>query len=1364
MIKITCRVVIVFVLIALNGFVNAQSKNVIKLKSGEYELNPNIDKIKMSDFESMKYEDSYFLYVHFEKIPTDAVKATLKNNGVELLEYVPNNSFMVKVSASVQIQDLKQYAIDGVYLILPEFKMSNDVAFQNYPLHALNGDKIKLVVQNFASASSSEMENYYGILGGIVISRYAYSNLTTIEIPISNIQKLASHPLVKYIEPIDPPAEHEDIVGQSNHRSNYISNPTLNPVSYNGLGVWLAIGDDGELGPHIDYTGRMDQTSVGPSSGSHGDHVSGIMMGAGNLDPMGRGMAWGADIKVYDVWDAVNSTPVSYFNPGVVVTSTSYGNGCNAGYTSFAQTADQQIRQMPNLMHVFSAGNSGTSNCGYGAGSGWGNITGGIKAGKNVLAVGNVTYLDVLAGSSSRGPASDGRIKPDICANGTQVYSCQPNNTYANLTGTSMAAPGVSGTYGQLVHAYRSLNGGVTPSSALVKGTMLNTADDLGNVGPDFKYGWGRLNARRVVKVFENNTFLEDSISQGATKNHVINVPSGTEQVKIMVYWNDFEGSTVTTTALVNNLDMLVADPSSMNFQPYILDPTPNATTLDLPATNGIDNLNNMEQVVIDNPTAGNHTVTINGTSIPQGPQKYFLIYEFISNEIIVTYPTGGEGLEPGTSETIRWDAVVGTNPFTLEYSINNGGTWTTINNSVPASSRSYNWGVPNVVSGAALIRVTRNSVSGTSSMPFSIIGVPNNILVSTSCPNSFELTWDSVPGATAYEVSVLGAEYMDSVATVNTMNALLTGYSSSNSYWVSVKAKTSDAIGKRAIAIQKQPGIWGCILPNDIEVALLNPFGNSFFDCADNANKNVTVRLKNIGTNSVTNVDLAYKFNSATTVTGQYVGTLLPGDSTDFAFTQTISFNSPGNYNLDVWKTTIDDNPSNDSVLNPFQVYTSTTIQLPYEQNFETFSNCPTTSNCGGTSCNLTDGWRNLTNGSWDDVDFRVNNGSTPSQNTGPNTDHNPGTSSGKYLYLEASGGCEYSEGQVISPCIDLTNGIEPHATIWYHMLGSDLGELHFDVLFNGKWYNDVVPAEVGNHGGLWQIKDINLSTFVGSKINIRYRGIIGFGWGSDIALDDFKVYESILNAAIVADTLPCILSGPVNIAHGPSGAASSYLWDFGVGANPATANTEGPHSVVYPGIGPRTIQLIVSDGLVSDTAYKIIELVGMGIPSFTALYNVNSDSMEFTNTSTDFASVHWDFGDGNSSVDINPIHKYSSKGYYDVILTLTNSCGDTSITQKVENFPLGINTLNNQKNAAISVYPNPGNGELAIQFAQFQNVDGNVILFDLNGRTVFEKEVKINSQNQIVNINLQHLAKGIYLMQFESEVTSHILKIIIQ
>ena len=66
--------------------------------------------------------------------------------------------------------------------------------------------------------------------------------------------------------------------------------------------------------------------------------------------------------------------------------------------------------------------------------------------GKNVIAVGNVNDDDIIRNSSSRGPATDGRIKPDICAKGTSVYSTIDENDYSYKTGTSMACPGIAGS------------------------------------------------------------------------------------------------------------------------------------------------------------------------------------------------------------------------------------------------------------------------------------------------------------------------------------------------------------------------------------------------------------------------------------------------------------------------------------------------------------------------------------------------------------------------------------------------------------------------------------------------------------------------------------------------------------------------------------------------------------------------------------------------------------------------------------------------------------------------------------------------------------------------------------------------------
>src|SRR5690606_15947874 len=171
--------------------------------------------------------------------------------------------------------------------------------------------------------------------------------------------------------------------------------------------------------------------------------------------------------------------------------------------------------------------------------------------------------------------------------------------------------------------------------------------------------------------------------------------------------------------ALVNNIDMTLTTPSNSTVLPWVLDPTPTVAALNSPATHGVDNLNNMEQVTIDAPAAGNYTVNISGTSIPQGPQRYYVVYEFVNDAPIITYPIGGEPFDPGTTETIRWDAYGNTNNFALEYSTNGGASWTTINSSVAANRRYYNWVVPNVITGQARVRVTRNAQSSASTADF---------------------------------------------------------------------------------------------------------------------------------------------------------------------------------------------------------------------------------------------------------------------------------------------------------------------------------------------------------------------------------------------------------------------------------------------------------------------------------------------------------------------------------------------------------------------------------------------------------------------------------------------------------------------
>ncbi|MDZ7846280.1 MAG: S8 family serine peptidase [Owenweeksia sp.] len=92
--------------------------------------------------------------------------------------------------------------------------------------------------------------------------------------------------------------------------------------------------------------------------------MAGTIFGAGNIDPRAEGMAPGAEIYYQDYPDNLNNVDSDFNTQNVRITSSSYSNGCNAGYTNFTRQMDQDAIDNPALLHIFSAGNSGNSNCG----------------------------------------------------------------------------------------------------------------------------------------------------------------------------------------------------------------------------------------------------------------------------------------------------------------------------------------------------------------------------------------------------------------------------------------------------------------------------------------------------------------------------------------------------------------------------------------------------------------------------------------------------------------------------------------------------------------------------------------------------------------------------------------------------------------------------------------------------------------------------------------------------------------------------------------------------------------------------------------------------------------------------------------
>lgn len=1104
-----------------NLYVFSQSYS-IHLQSGVFTpIENNLSDVRWSNNELVN--GYYYRFIQFKNIPTNEEKKYFAAHGILLYNYVPNHAFMAAIPAAFDITQLKEENIRSVFPIEKNNKLEVSLAKKQYPGWALKtNQKIELVVMQHPNISYNQVSQWLRNEGAEVQHSIVRQGAHRIIIKISEIEKYALLPYLYFLEPFDSNPQPDNLVGRSDHRSNMIATDYFGGLKYDGTGVKIALNDDGVIGPHIDYQGRLINQFIGFNNGNHGDHCAGIIMSAGNRNPLGRGMAFGADLGVYGVsgmfstlYQAFDSIYSHYNKYEIRITSTSYSNGNNAGYTSLAQLMDIHINDMPDLMHVFSAGNAGASDFGYGAGAGWGNITGGHKQAKNVIATGNVTYQDVLANSSSRGPAHDGRIKPDICAVGTNVLSTIDPDTYANFTGTSMACPGIAGTLGQLYQAYKELNNGNNPSSALIKASVLNTADDLGNPGPDYKHGWGRINARRAYSIIKNNQYISDMISQGGNKTHIITVPNGVSELRIMVYWHDFEATVGVSKALVNNLDLTVTTPSSQVVLPWVLDPTPNPVNLNTPAVQGVDTLNNVEQVTITNPAAGNYTVTINGTQVPQGPQEYYVVYEFVTDDLVLTYPSGGESIVPGTQETIRWDAFGNSGTFTLEYSTDNGNTWNTIASGIAAAQRYYDWNPPTVVTGQALVRVSRGAKSDVSDTNFSIIGVPSNITVDWVCIDSMQVSYGAVSGATGYLVSILGNKYMDSVGYSTTTTCVVKNINTFNPGWFSVHALgANNCVGRRAIAQPYQAVPYNCVIPDDI--VMLNhlaPNSTTILNCQPVANPfPVSVTIKNAGLTPASNITVKYAVNGGSPVAEVYAGPINANTSVVYNFVQGATLSSPGNYEFKAWIEHPNNQiPTNDTTTWYKNVVSQPVLPLPIFEDFETFSLCGTTSNCSNENCAMSNGWLNEFNNLTDSIDWRTNSGPTPTTNTGPAMDFLPGTLDGKYVYIEASS-CFNKPAELISPCIEIaSNLIAPEMSFAYHMWGSDMGELHVDVFSDGVWNNDVIPVFTGDKGNTWNTAVVPLSAYIGKTINIRFRGISGANFNSDMALDAISITDPV-------------------------------------------------------------------------------------------------------------------------------------------------------------------------------------------------------------------------------------------------------------
>lgn len=477
---------------------------------------------------------------------------------------------------------------------------------------------------------------------------------------------------------------YSDNASQISRASTLHSNGLLN-LNLDGLGMHVGVWDAGVvLTSHQEYDIRA---SVGDGSSEidgHATMVTGSIISSG-IKKEAQGVAYRASVLSHD-WTRDKIEVAEAASNGLLLSNHSYGIKSDrvpdwyfGSYIKVAQDWDNIMYNAPYYLMVTAAGNArhrgdnespifGTSADGF-------DLLLGFTIAKNGLTIagsntridrnGNIKEASVSA-YSSYGPVDDGRVKPDLAGDGSSIVSTYSNSdtSYDVSAGTSMATPGVTGAL-LLLQQYNEQLYGSYLKAATLKGLALHTADDVAEPGPDYKLGWGIMNAKHAAEVLYQKDFSthieETSLSSGETFEFSVKAKEG-EDLVASISWTDPASEYInrgelnnSTPALVNDLDIRITQ-DGKTFLPWKLNPnSPNS-----PAEKGDNLVDPFEKIEIPN-ADGEYTIIVSHKgSLSQDNQNFSLIISGASlTDCNLNAPTSLALANPFESEiSLDWEGT----------------------------------------------------------------------------------------------------------------------------------------------------------------------------------------------------------------------------------------------------------------------------------------------------------------------------------------------------------------------------------------------------------------------------------------------------------------------------------------------------------------------------------------------------------------------------------------------------------------------------------------------------------------------------------------------------------------------------------
>ncbi|MBP9900175.1 MAG: S8 family serine peptidase [Verrucomicrobia bacterium] len=627
--------------------------------------------------------------IQFHGTVSAVAREQLRAFGVEFLQYVPDDAFVVKFTNArpgiIRQFDLVRWL--GPYR--PEYKIHRILT--NSPAVATNApggafsslaaaDSLDIAVLLSPRATPAEREQTKRLFGRLrPESSNPFGRVLRGRLDRAQLNTLASSDAVLWIEPAPVMRMFDEVASRIVDGDGPPGQTLVQSLGYTGAGVTVAVADSGldsgdtnSMHPDIQgrvkalfYYGAPGQLEDAADEHSHGTHCAGIIAGNGAVGETdennflyGLGVAPGASLVAQRIFDAAGgyAAPPTYETltrdakrAGADIGSNSWGDDTQGRYDLSAMEFDGLVRDADALalgdqpyILEFSAGNAGPA----------ARTIGSPAVGKNVIATGAAnndrhnlpleefaiydTGTETMADFSSRGPCEDGRIKPDLVAPGSWIASLRSvyanddfawwpiSDNYLYQGGTSQAGPHVSGTAAVFVQFYRATHGNATPSPALVKAALINSATDMDDsveTGPvpNNDEGWGRLNLPALIASPHDHYFLDQTVllTNSAVYEQRMLIADANEPLKITLAYTDVPGNPAAVIALVNDLDLEVVSPGGQVYRGNRFD-----FGESIPDAAGADTINNVEAVHLYAPVPGEYLIRVHASRIVEDARR----------------------------------------------------------------------------------------------------------------------------------------------------------------------------------------------------------------------------------------------------------------------------------------------------------------------------------------------------------------------------------------------------------------------------------------------------------------------------------------------------------------------------------------------------------------------------------------------------------------------------------------------------------------------------------------------------------------------------------------------------------------------